>query len=154
MTELDIAMNDEVLPEFRGKAVTFYLINMAIEYAVTLSSPEFERQAGRWFVVGEAVPSASKDWTEGLRTAIAWDQVAQYYLFESPSDFQTRIGAKLGRLVRAIGQKLVGSRLSSRLDLLEETLALFREIFRGECLAHTLLATSGKQQPFFRIQQQ
>ena len=73
--------------------MSFYLANVPIEYPVTLDSPIFERQAGRMFVVGKVVASASNDWASGVLVSVAWDQVTQYMVFDSEKDFTSRIGS-------------------------------------------------------------
>ena len=87
---------DEPLPDFSNRAVTFYIADTPIEYAVTLQSPIFERQAGRWFVVGRRVSTGSEDWTAGASVAIAWDGVLQYMVFDSAEDFTRRLASSPG----------------------------------------------------------
>jgi len=81
------------LPDFSGKIVTFYSVNTPPEWAVALVSPSFEKQAGRLFVVGEIAPQVPPHWDDGLHSAIAWDQVSSYVVFDSLEDHQARLAA-------------------------------------------------------------
>lgn len=82
----------DIMPNFDGKAVTFYLTNVPPDYAATLDSPRFERHAGRLFAVGFSVSSIAKDWTAGASVCVAWDQVSHYMVFDSAEDFGERVG--------------------------------------------------------------
>ncbi len=96
---------DEPLPDFTGKAVTFYCAGLASDFAITLDSPTFELQAGRMFAVGNVVPSGSEDWTAGAQVAVGWDHVAEYIVFESASDFAQRIQANPGSFLGVFGRR-------------------------------------------------
>ena len=82
---------DDRLPDFKGKIVTFYCANIPPEYATSLVSPSFEQQAGRLFVVGNSATHLRSHWDDGLYSAVAWDQVASYVVFESLDEYQTRV---------------------------------------------------------------
>lgn len=82
----------DIMPDFEGKAVTFYLTNVSPDCASTLDSPRFELHAGRLFAVGYSVSSNANDWTAGAYVCVAWDQVSYYIVFDSAEDFAVRVG--------------------------------------------------------------
>ena len=93
------------MPDFSNKAVTFYLANVPLEYAVTLESPSLEVQAGRVFAVGNAVPSASHDWASGVRVSVAWDQVSQYLVFDTAEEYSKKVGSNPGGFLGLFGRR-------------------------------------------------
>jgi hypothetical protein len=54
-----------------------------------------ETRGGRLFLVGTGVPAqrSVQEWTDGVRRAVAWDAVDEYFLFESPDDYYARAHA-------------------------------------------------------------
>jgi hypothetical protein len=84
-------MQRNKLPDFTGKVVSLSLAGDQHTYA--MESPQFETQAGKWFVVG-TVPrgGSTKDWSEGVVCAVAWDQVSDYLVFDSADDYAKRLG--------------------------------------------------------------
>ncbi len=82
---------DDQFPDFRGKIVMFYLANQSLKQATPVESPIFEHQAERLFVVGVHASGVVSHWAEGLKISIAWDQVQQYIVFDSRSDYEQRV---------------------------------------------------------------
>jgi len=77
-------MNDILknVPDFSGKCLSIELINDEINY--DLNNPHFELQGGRLFIVGTVPPGAtSSDWAVNSESSVAWDQVANYFVFDS-----------------------------------------------------------------------
>jgi hypothetical protein len=72
--------------DFNGKLIQVYIAGDKHSY--TMNCPRLEIQAGRAFLVGTVPHSASNgDWCEGAVSAIAWDQVTTYMLFDSPKHY-------------------------------------------------------------------
>jgi hypothetical protein len=80
-------------PPLRGKTIVVYLRDHSPEYPVVLSDCMLEQRAGRVFLVGASQPvqTGAADWTNGIRRAVAWDAVDQYLLFDSASEYHSRI---------------------------------------------------------------
>ena len=67
-----------------------------------IRSPQFESQGGRLFLVGTVPEDASQDnWMEDLPCAIAWDTVQDYVVFDSMSDYLTRLRSRKRRWKRS-----------------------------------------------------
>ena len=84
-------MSEHAFPDLRNKALAVYLRNRSAEYANIIEYPEFEMQGGRVFLVGtvaNCVPYGT--WNAGARTAIAWDEVEQYIVFDSVEEYLDR----------------------------------------------------------------
>jgi len=80
-------------PDIAHKVILIYLSGRPDEHNAVLQNAHFENQGGRIFVVGEfAEGTTANDWASGISTAIAWDQVEQYLVFESLEDYFTRMG--------------------------------------------------------------
>ena len=73
-------------PDFRGKAVYFYGRGGATSQL--LIDPVVVMQAGRLFVTG-TLPSYGS-WGDGLLSAIAWDLVESYLVYNSAEDYFAR----------------------------------------------------------------
>ena len=73
---------------FKGKIVILYLINPpeAFSGGIAISEPKIEELNGRFFLMGQ-VPSNPDDWTSGLRTGVAVDQVAHFLEFGDENEF-------------------------------------------------------------------
>lgn len=77
-------------PDFSRKVVSLGIVGNEQSYAV--ESPHFEMQAGRLFLVGTVPPGGStRDWSKGVESAVAWDQVTDYLVFDSVEDYQKRL---------------------------------------------------------------
>jgi hypothetical protein len=93
------------IPRFTGKVVSVVCKNE--DTGQLIYSPVFEEQGERLFLVG-TVPNESSDnnWMEGLTTAIAWDTVQDYVIFESMEDFIKRLKSSKRRWpTKKIAQK-------------------------------------------------
>jgi hypothetical protein len=84
------------IPRFDGKVVSVVCENE--DTGQLIYSPKFEDQGGRLFIVGTVPNESSRDnWMEGLTTAIAWDTVQDYVVFESMEDYTTRLKSRKRR---------------------------------------------------------
>lgn len=78
------------LPDFSTKIVSFGISGDEHSYAI--ESPRFETQAGRLFLVGTVLPGGStRNWSQGVVSAVTWDQVTDYLVFDSATDYQRRL---------------------------------------------------------------
>jgi hypothetical protein len=79
-------------PSLRGKTVAVHVRNRPTDCPVVLSECMLETRGGRMFLVGTSVSArpGAKEWTDGVRRAIAWDAVDEYLLFQSPDDYYSR----------------------------------------------------------------
>src|ERR1700686_3446237 len=75
-------------PSLRGKTVAVFTRTRA-ECPAVLRECLLETRGGRLFLVGASVPAqrAVQEWTDGVRRAVAWDAVDEYFLFDSPEDY-------------------------------------------------------------------
>ena len=74
----------EPTPDFKGKTVSF----STAESTLAIVEPTFETQGGRLFVVGTIPAKAStNDWAEGRLSAVAWDAVTDYIVFDSVDQY-------------------------------------------------------------------
>ena len=79
-------------PDIKDKIVLLYLFNRPDDHNVVLQDASLELQAGRMFIVGVfANGTTANDWAAGVRTAVAWDSVEQYLLFDTIEDYFERI---------------------------------------------------------------
>jgi hypothetical protein len=78
------------LPDFSGKLVVFYVSSppAQIKTGVLLQYAEFRRFGERLFVIGH-VPE-NWGWSSGLQSAVAWDSVIYYLIFDSREDYERR----------------------------------------------------------------
>jgi hypothetical protein len=80
-------MKNATQPDFTGRFVSFSIIGDDHTYAI--DRPRFELQGDRWFVVGTVPHGGSNgDWSEGATSAVAWDQVNTYLVFDSVKHYQ------------------------------------------------------------------
>jgi hypothetical protein len=78
-------------PDFSNKIVLVYLMGRPADDGVLLQHAVFEIQGGRPFIIGDFAEGASaNDWVAGVRTALAWDTVQQYFMFDSMEDYMAR----------------------------------------------------------------
>jgi len=92
-------MHPDKAPNFKDKAVLFYLANS--EYDTTIHNPTFELQNGKLFVTGRIVEGSSQNgWLSGLAVSLMWDQIQGYVIFESDEDYISRLALafKKGKL--------------------------------------------------------
>jgi hypothetical protein len=79
------------LPDFSQKLVLIYLMGRSPDDGVLLENARFEIQGGRPFLVGDfAEGGSANDWVAGVHTALAWDSVQQYFVFDSMEDYMAR----------------------------------------------------------------
>ncbi len=84
----------ESLPDFSGMLLS--VICSSERGGQLIYSPWFERQAGRLFLVGTIPDDITPDeWMQGLTTAIAWDTVQDYVVFESIPQYKSRLRQRL-----------------------------------------------------------
>ncbi|TWT51470.1 hypothetical protein Pla22_42480 [Rubripirellula amarantea] len=86
MTQADLYS----FPEFADKIVGFYC--GTAQYSVAIVSPRPVLQAGRLFLTGSTAPREPSGWDDGLVTAIAWDTVSSYAVFDDLDDYMRRMG--------------------------------------------------------------
>ena len=86
-------MPEDTLPNFTDKVVTFYVADAprGIEAGIAMEHVEFKRLGGRLFVNGRVPEMLGSEWVSQLESAIAWDSVVHYLIFESHEDFRTRM---------------------------------------------------------------
>ena len=74
-------------PDFTDKFLSLSVIGD--DHTLTMDSPHFELQAGRWFVIGSVPEGVTNgDWSEGAQRAVAWDQVNHYLVFDSADAYR------------------------------------------------------------------
>ena len=78
------------LPNFDGKVVSFYC-GPSPTFGIAIISPVPEMQGGRLFLSGISAPREPIRWDSGLVTAIAWDTVSSYTVFETETDYDRRL---------------------------------------------------------------
>src|SRR5439155_4606617 len=95
-------------PSLRGKTVAVYTRNRSDSPAV-LRECLLETRGGRLFLVGTSIPAqrAVQEWTDGVRRAIAWDAVDEYFLFDSPEEFYMRAHAAAAASIAASNMPMV-----------------------------------------------
>lgn len=78
------------LPDFSGKLVSVSF--SGADDSCSLANPHWETQGDRLFLVGTVPPGGStRDWCKGIVSAVAWDQVSDYIVFDSIEDYQARL---------------------------------------------------------------
>lgn len=83
-------MIDNKYPDFTGKVISITIIDD--EQNNDMISPTFEMQAGRLFICGEVPKGASRsNWCAGKMSAVAWDRVTDYIVFDSLDDYKAAI---------------------------------------------------------------
>lgn len=77
----------ETIPDFSGKCVSLKLKGPETD-SIEIDNPVFERQLGRIFISGVSPEGSTESgWLTGNAVSVAWDQVSEYYVFESASIF-------------------------------------------------------------------
>ena len=72
----------ENYPDFSGKVLSITIKDDTINR--DLINPHFENQAGRIFIIGTVPKGATEsDWVEGCQSAVAWDRITDYVIFDS-----------------------------------------------------------------------
>ena len=84
-------MQELYFPDFGTKVLLIYLVDRSPDESIVLQNASFEIQGGRPFIIGEFAEGASaNDWVAGVMTALAWDTVQQYFVFDSMEDYMAR----------------------------------------------------------------
>ena len=84
--------NEMNYPEFHNKIILLYLFNRPDDHNVVLQEASLENQAGKMFIVGVfAEGTTANDWAAGVQTAVAWDSVEQYLIFDTIENYFERI---------------------------------------------------------------
>src|SRR5438046_9523706 len=80
------------VPSLRGKAVVVQVRNRASAAPLVLSDCFLEARGNRLFLVGTSQPAqrSRSEWSDGVRRAIAWDAVEEYFLFDTLEDYYAR----------------------------------------------------------------
>jgi hypothetical protein len=78
------------LPDFTGKVVSVSIAGE--DDGRCLERPNWQVQGGRLFLVG-SVPrgGSTNDWCAGVHSAVAWDQVSDYLVFDSVEHYIERL---------------------------------------------------------------
>ncbi len=84
------------LPNLEGKILLIYLMHSGGEHFTVIEQPRFDLQGDRLFLVGRLAPYKG-GWGHGLPTAVAWDAVQQYFVFESLEQLEKELGRATGR---------------------------------------------------------
>jgi hypothetical protein len=81
------------VPDLAGKTVVIQTRNRPLSNPVVLSECRFESQGGRLFLVGVRQPCARhlRSWTDGIRSCIVWECIEEYLVFDSLSDYHSRL---------------------------------------------------------------
>jgi hypothetical protein len=84
-------MNAMSLPDFRGKVLLVYFQHRTSKENGIIVDPRFEMQGGRLFLLGNEIEDDSgANWLSGLPTALAWECVEQYFVFDSVEEYWRR----------------------------------------------------------------
>jgi hypothetical protein len=79
-------MKKTTLPDFTNKVVSLGIGKD--EYTYAINSPRFELQGNKLFLIGTVPAGGSTgDWCEGATSAVAWDNVTDYLVFDSASRY-------------------------------------------------------------------
>jgi len=77
----------ETVPDISGKCVSIKTRGSDLE-SIEIDNPIFESQLGRIFITGTSpIGSTESGWLDGKGVSVAWDQVSEYYVFESAHVF-------------------------------------------------------------------
>jgi hypothetical protein len=110
----------EHLPNFKGKVIS--VVCGGEDTGRLIRSPHFEKQGGRLFIVGTVPEDSSEDnWMEDLPCAVAWDTVQDYVIFDSMTDYLTRLHSR-GRKPKSSNKPIRqarANRFAKRRDALE-----------------------------------
>jgi hypothetical protein len=81
------------VPDLTGKTLVINTKGRPLQFALILGGCSFETQAGRLFLSGTNIPHAPNtyNWTDGVRRLVAWDEVAEYMVFDSVEDYHSRL---------------------------------------------------------------
>lgn len=94
-------MPEPELPDFAGKLLVLYLSNppRRMEAGVLLEFATFKRYGDRLFLVGRVPERGDSGWASRLPSAVAWDSVVHYLVFDTREDYERRT-ARAQRTIR------------------------------------------------------
>jgi len=79
-------------PDLSGKTVLIYLGNRTSEESVVLEDVSFQIQGDKIVMVGRiAEGTTPNDWASGITTAVSWDGIEQYLVFDSLQEYLDRV---------------------------------------------------------------
>ena len=78
----------ESIPDINGKCISVKTKGLS-EDSIEINNPVFEKQLGRIFITGISPDGATESgWLKGKTVSVAWEQVAEYYVFENEKIFK------------------------------------------------------------------
>ena len=84
------------LPDFTNKVVSVSIPGE--EDARCVEHPRWERQGGKLFLVGMVPHGCStNDWCGGIASAVAWEAVTDYLIFDSVEQYLERLRVYEGK---------------------------------------------------------
>jgi hypothetical protein len=83
--EVAAVIDQDTLPDFRGKTVMVYVRDTPRNAPTVTEDPSLQMQGGRLFLVGNAGEAI---WLQDATVAVAWDSVEQYHVFESTTQLR------------------------------------------------------------------
>ena len=94
------------VPSLRGKTVAVCVRNRQGGLPVILTDCYLETRGGRIFLIGTSQPAKDSvsEWADGVRRAIAWDAVEEYFLFDSPEDYYARSHAAVEEVPESVAE--------------------------------------------------
>ena len=103
-------MTESELPDFAGKLLILYVSNppRGMEAGAFLEFAEFKQYGGRLFLVGRVPERGDSGWASRLPSAIAWDSVVHYLVFETREDYERRAARAEGTIRRRLMKWLAG----------------------------------------------
>src|SRR5437870_5832827 len=83
--------HSSISPSLRGKTVAV-LTRSRSAFPTVLCDCHLETRSERLFLVGTSISmhKAQPEWSDGVRRAIAWDAIDEYFLFDSREDYYSR----------------------------------------------------------------
>lgn len=97
-------MADNNLPDFTGKLVVLYVTSppAGMDAGVILEYPEFRRFGERLFVVGRVPEKIDSAWASRPQSAVAWNSIVHYLIFDSREDCERRVASAKPGLVKRL----------------------------------------------------
>lgn len=87
-----IGLKELYFPDLSGKTVLIYLGNRTSEESVVLEDVSFQIQGDKIVMVGRiAEGTTPNDWASGITTAVSWDGIEQYLVFDSLQEYLDRV---------------------------------------------------------------
>ncbi len=87
--------NESALADFSGKVLVVYVADSprGIQDGVVFEYPELRNVGGRLFLTGRVPEVQGQEWVASLQTAVAWDSVVSYVVFNSREEYAARTTA-------------------------------------------------------------